>query len=195
MPPSHSVLSKPDHTSVCSLAKLSSDQSTESAFCVKVYLPNHQKSHCDYYCRCLCHKSYGFKSPQALDHFLGALVFGYSGRPLQNCTEKSCKNKTDFRAHVDYYFPSWFLRRMLSCVYTLSNEPSVSLTMRRVVPASAEIFRLILLDDVDGLRRLFASGSASPNDLLHPTGTSALHVSSNSTFLPRIFVPQLEAEV
>ena len=57
------------------------------------------------------------------------------------------------------------------------DEIDVSLIIRRVVPAGAEIFRLARLDDVEGVKRLFSMGLASPNDSVD-SGRSALCVST-----------------
>ena len=173
----------PSHSS----ANRSSGRSIEPIIGMNVSLPNRRNSRCVSNCKCSCHTSGSYRSPRALDHFLGALFLGYSGCPVQKCTEQTCKARSDYRAHVKYYFPSWFLERMLSCVYTISNELSMSLVVRRVRPASAEIFRLIALDDINGLRQLFTNGSASPNDLLYPTGTSALLVSIISIVVRLVF--------
>ena len=44
-------------------------------------------------------------------------------------------------------------------------EIKVSLTVRRTVPADADIFRLAQLDDIESLKALLKSGLASPNDI------------------------------
>ena len=55
------------------------------------------------------------------------------------------------------------------------DEISVSLIVRRIVPTGAEIFRLARNDDVDGMKRLFSMGLASPNDSFE-SGQTALTV-------------------
>ena len=52
---------------------------------------------------------------------------------------------------------------------------NVALTTRRVLENGAEIFRLVGLDDVVGLQRLFKMGLGSPNDS-YETGQTALEV-------------------
>ena len=52
----------------------------------------------------------------------------------------------------------------------------MSLTVRRVVSSSAEIFRMTFADDALGLQRLFSQRLASPNDLMMFSDDSALLV-------------------
>ncbi|MCJ1389511.1 Ankyrin-2 [Xylographa bjoerkii] len=51
----------------------------------------------------------------------------------------------------------------------------MSLKVRGIITPSAEIFRLLLRDDYDGIRRLYSTKSASPNDVLRNTEGTALH--------------------
>ena len=57
-------------------------------------------------------------------------------------------------------------------------EPTVSLKMPRVVASNAEIFRLVVIGDVEGIKCLFEQGKASPNDIEQYGGTSVLQVRS-----------------
>ena len=77
-------------------------------------------------------------------------------------------SQSTFRAYVHYLFPSWFLIKALTITLlsVFLDEISVTLTVRRIVPNGAEIFRLVWQDDVDGINRLFSMGLASPNDSL-----------------------------
>ena len=63
-------------------------------------------------------------------------------------------------------FPVWFLYRALTVAFNdLSNGTiNAALHVRRIVPTGAEIFRLVCRGDVDGVKELFRSGLASPND-------------------------------
>ena len=74
-------------------------------------------------------------------------------------------------------FPAWFLFKALT--FTFNDLPdgaiNAALTVRRVVPMGAEIFRLIETGDIDGVKELFRSGLASPNDS-EATGSTVLRV-------------------
>ena len=148
---------------------------------VKARVFEHRHSPCIAGCSCNCHTPRHFRSPPLLDAILGPLFAGYSGYPLRNfqrCSVKECLGQTDFKFHIKYYFPSWFLGRMLAMKFNtqLSGEPSIGLTIRRTVASNSDLFRLMSADDADGLRRLFASRSASPNDIVYVSGMTALHV-------------------
>ena len=61
-------------------------------------------------------------------------------------------------------------------------EIRISLSVRPIVPNGAEIFRLVGLDDVEGIKRLFSTGMASPNDS-HEDGQTILYVCRISKFM------------
>ena len=106
---------------------------------------------------------------------------------LPNYTDNDCLSQSTFKTYVHYLFPSWVLAKAL--ILTLASgfldKISVSLTVRRIVSPAAEIFRLTRIDDVDGLKRLFSKGLASPNDSTSD-GQLALTVNSISIYLPCI---------
>ena len=64
---------------------------------------------------------------------------------------------------------------MITLMSVFLDEISVSLTVRRIIPAGSEIIRLARLDDVEGIKRLFSMGLASPNDSME-SGQSVLFV-------------------
>ena len=74
-------------------------------------------------------------------------------------------------------FPAWFLCKALTIAFNdlSSGTISAALTVRRIVPAGADIFRLVLMGDVDGVKELFRLGLASPNDS-DVTGHTVLRV-------------------
>ena len=86
-------------------------------------------------------------------------------------------SQSTFRVYVHYLFPSWFLIKALTITLmsVFLNEISVSLAVRRIVPTGAQIFRLVRQNDIDGIKRLFSMGLASPNDSLQ-NGQTALTV-------------------
>ena len=160
------------------------NQSTSSVVRIKAHASQHQRSPCTPYCKCACHNVQTFQSPAMLHEVIGTLFVGYSGYPikaLQECTEASCLSQSTFRAYVHYLFPSWFLFKALTITLmsTFLDEISISLTVRPVVPVGAEIFRLVMADDVEGIKHLFSMGFASPNDS-QTTGQTALCVCKDS---------------
>ena len=112
---------------------------------------------------------------------LGMMFIGYSGYPLntiQKCTDANCQARKAFEISVYYSFPAWFLAKSLiiSLINTSYNEIHRSLKIRRFVNSGAEVFRLVYIHDVDGLKDIFSRGLASPNDQMHLTGNTPLYV-------------------
>ncbi|KAL9087742.1 MAG: hypothetical protein Q9165_006509 [Trypethelium subeluteriae] len=57
--------------------------------------------------------------------------------------------------------------------------PVASLKVQRTVPGSSDIFKVAMVGDVDGIRRLFENGLASPHDVQFESGVTPLHVAAN----------------
>ena len=149
--------------------KFTNSQALNSAFRFRAYTFYDHQSPCVMHCRCVCHDTRVFKSPSKLKDALGILFVGYSGYPLrtlQRCTELSCVSQSVFRVYVHYVFPAWFLFKALMIAFNdfACGTINAALIVRRIVPRSSEIFRLVQLGDVDGVKELFRSGLASPND-------------------------------
>ena len=60
------------------------------------------------------------------------------------------------------------------------NEINISLTVRSIVPNEAEIFHLVSSNDVEGIKPLFSTGLASPNDS-YDDGQTVLSVCNDWT--------------
>ena len=142
-------------------------------------------------CRCVCHNPRYFRTPRFATRALGALFIQYSGCPLRaatRCTNTTCQVQYKLDAQVLYYFPAWMLSRVMAIQFmlTLFNEPVMSLTIRAVIPGSADIFRFTTSDDANSLQRLFSSRAASPNDVSILDGETALRVSVTLLLKPWI---------
>ena len=144
---------------------------------------NYDYSTCANHCKCLCHKKRYLNTPRILSKALGVLFVQYSAHPMgtpSRCMETGCQAHYNFKAQVYYWFPVWLLSKMMAIHFmlTLYNEPVVSLTVRAVLPGSADLFQFTILDETEGLQRLFSNRSASPNDVEVLFGDSPLLVSS-----------------
>ena len=132
-------------------------------------------------CGCDRHRPYNLRSPRAFSAFIGLLSIWCNRYPFQSqkCTKCSVNTHRTFVTHMTYYFPSWFLWRMLDLTLITSSyrEPFITLAIRTVHPNSAEIFLLAERNDGSGIQRLLANGSARPNDISEAGGQNALSVS------------------
>ena len=183
-----------DHASLKGILQGASSKTQQATACtpgshahvgidVRAYMSAGLERRCDVYCRCRCHMVYSLKSTPLLKRLLGSLFIGYSGNPFcptSRCNITSCQSQVIFAAHVHYYFPAWFLRKVLDVeiISTISQEPKMSLTIRGVQPNSAKVNLLIRNNDVAGIQKLFSCGLARPNDVIQYTQTSLLQVST-----------------
>lgn len=135
---------------------------------------------CTPWCSCLCHKESSIRTPQLLDRIIGTLFVGYSGLPrsMPQCNQKSCHLRAQPRAYATYYFPRWFLSRVVlfMMTYTPLAGPVATLKVQRTVPGSADIFTFAKNGDVARMKSLFENGLASPHDVHAESGVTALHV-------------------
>jgi hypothetical protein len=135
---------------------------------------------CKSWCSCCCHGQQSVKFPRAVRNILGSLFVGYSGIPIltRACNEKSCQKRSSPSLNVSYYFPTWFLSRVLNVTATFTSfkGPQVQLNMPRMVGWAHPLWRHAHLDDVHSIQILFTNNLASPYDV-NAYGQSALHVS------------------
>ena len=138
-------------------------------------------------CSCNCHATMTVKTPQWLGSAVGTLSIRYnrtSSQPCKACNRRSCENVNDNVLKTQFYFPSWFLHRMMSL--QLSWNPmsghTVSLRTPRSISSKSNVFMLAQHGNIQGMQRLFEQRLASPFDISLDEGRSALHVS-----LPLIF--------
>ncbi|KAK0652667.1 hypothetical protein B0T16DRAFT_443837 [Cercophora newfieldiana] len=141
------------------------------------------------YCGCVCHKRRRMHTPLQLQikRCLGALFLGYSGLPgvPVECDKPQCTNRNRSGSlEVKYCFPEWFLKKAIHVALAtgLGHEPKLSLTLRRRTPFSPEdsIYRFARTGNLEGIRALFTTRVAFPNDVDFDFGQTALHYAIDS---------------
>lgn len=135
-------------------------------------------SACTVLCICNCHKSPTFKSPHWANSVVGVILLSWSGvlgRPI--CNEKRCKRSQGQMLKLKYYFPSWFIRRVIYLQYrsmTLDNH-EFKIKVARSVPQSSPVVIAAVEGDLAWMQNLFRTGLASPFDVSE-FGTTLLSV-------------------
>jgi hypothetical protein len=140
------------------------------------------KSNCPKWCSCICHKPGQLSTPRILGVILGALSVGYTNVPLitQPCNQKMCRPRRGLSTSITYQFPRWLLMRAVSLIVSSTNAgPELLLRTLRVLPPNAEIFRLVINGDLEGVKTMFSNGQASIHDI-DDRRWSLLHVRLNS---------------
>lgn len=147
---------------------------------------------CTPWCSCICHKEVRLQTPGFLRQVVGSCFVTYSGVPIltRKCDQTSCKLKAQPMAYITYFFPTWFLNRVVAIMFTTTPMagPVVSLKTQRTVPGDADIFRYAQQGRVDKLQKLFEGGFASPHDVHCESGVSALHVRVNTFSLSELML-------
>jgi len=133
---------------------------------------------CDVHCGCRCHRQRRRQSPRYLSWLLGQLFMSYAGLPQKGCDAESCRQKGRFSAHVTYYFPTWFLARMLLLTMTTTSQgnPVAGLYMRNTLPEETPLLNYIEAGDIDGVKELLDKRMATPNDLYQSLNWDGLSV-------------------
>ena len=132
-------------------------------------------------CTCQCHQRRTWKSPQWLGYLFGMLFTGYTGMPLlsPSCNQIRCRHRSEPTVVIQYYFPRWFVHRVLQLSLQLSTQNGLAQTIRihRVVWRGSDLFRKTHLGDVEGVKSSLASRQGSPFDVTE-AGLTALQVSN-----------------
>lgn len=135
---------------------------------------------CTGLCMCRCHKTLKFSSPRWAESLVGMVLMSWSSvlkRPL--CSERRCQRSNTNMLRLQYYFPSWFIRRVIYLQHQfVSTEGHVIyIKTPRIVPANSDIFVMTRTSNIGKLQVLFGKGLASPFDV-NPEGFSSLQVGS-----------------
>ena len=134
---------------------------------------------CKSWCSCCCHAQQSVRSSRALRNLIGLLFVGYSGVPILTppCNEKTCHKRASPLVHVSYYFPTWFLSRIVNvtAAFNTFNGLQLNLNVPRMVGWAHPLWRFAPCNDVASIQTLFSKDLASPFDV-NAYGQSALHV-------------------
>ena len=161
------------------------DTESTSATTIGIRLTQVPTNLCVECCSCVCHKP-GRLVIDFLGPFIGSLFVGYTGLPniTPPCNEYTCKknrHRATFSARLTYFFPSWFLTRMIYSVvnYTARDGPQILFVKApRLRSGNTSIFHHAQDGDIRAIREAFATGDASPFDVhASITRPSLLHVS------------------
>lgn len=136
---------------------------------------------CTSLCQCNCHQFSVVSTPTWLKGLIGLLFVGYAGIPIPSqksrpCSENLCSRNKSPLLKVNYYFPSWFLSRMIALRDRWTPLDGHSLTVRTPrVTRSYSLFNAVKTGHLAQVQKLFAEGKASPFDV-NEFGVSALIV-------------------
>jgi hypothetical protein len=141
--------------------------STESVSKLKLEFSRFQrKEGCVQECACTCHQRRRFRSPLAVQRFLGEVFLGLSSLPLfaGKCSDSRCIERTPFSATMTYYFPSFLLSRMVSliCITTSQGDPAACIKVRRI-STDFSLYRAVEKNDLEGVRNMITRRSVHPS--------------------------------
>lgn len=139
-------------------------------------------SSCGSGCYCACHKQESTATPKFVNRVLGQLFIGYAGMPLLSpkCDSPICQKAQSPSVSLEYWFPLGFFWSQivrLQIAYRANLGPQTALNTLRQVPDSSPCVEYALSGNIDGLKELFQSGTASPVDVSSTRGYSLLRVS------------------
>lgn len=146
-----------------------------------------QSRKCEAWCPCVCHKQHRLQTPSLLNFIFGSLFIGYSGVPALRsaCNVNVCKGVSDGYMQLNYFFPPWFLARVVSMAILLNptNGPEMCLRAVKLRDAFDPIFKSCLEGDVNSVKSMLTSGKASVLDVSEDSGHSPLHLAMRTSRL------------
>lgn len=135
---------------------------------------------CNGSCTCCCHPKRRIQFTETLSSLTGSMCLSYVGGQIsRSCDQSSCKRKLHTTFKLTYYFPRWFLIKVVSVLLSFdpAGSPNMSMQMPCIRPDTSRIFHLATAGDIEGMKLMFERGLASPNDVSDTFGYSVLHVS------------------
>ena len=142
-----------------------------------------QRIPCRSWCPCACHAKQKLKliAPGMMESVLGKMFVGYSGLPVLNkpCDFRSCRDRQNATATMDYWFPWWFvsMNLKLHLTYLPWTGPQFQLSTTRRVPDDSQSISFAMQGNIDGLKYLFSQGLAGPRDVSDSRGFTLMRVS------------------
>lgn len=146
---------------------------------ITVQLPHYGRQKCLKGCKCGCHVQIQQRLfPRPLEAIIGAMFMSYIGVPsVTGRHTKRCRRCTESTIVLTYQFPEWFIAKVVAFkLSSLTTGICASLSMSRVVPASAEVIQCACEGNAIKMASLFTRGMASPDDRSIMNGTSPLTV-------------------
>lgn len=150
-----------------------------------VSFPKASRLQCLEDCQCRCHYRSVIRSPKYLSDWLGDfflacsnLSWYFSGLVL--CNEQTCRRSRSSLTELRYFFPPWFNHTIasFSASFTFRMLPlNISLRTRRTIPYDSPILVSVQEGNIEGMRGLLRSGTASVDDV-DPYGLGLFYVSS-----------------
>jgi hypothetical protein len=139
-------------------------------------------------CLCRCHYRSVIRSPRYLSDCLGDFFLGCSNLPwcffgFVQCNEQTCRRSRSSAAELRYFLSSWFSYAVanVSVSFTLRMFPlKICLQTRNTVPYDSPILVCVQEGNVDGMRKILQSRTASLNDV-DPYGLGLLYVRNSKS--------------
>ena len=153
-----------------------------SQWSFQIFVRRPQLSSCDTGCACSCHRRSEWASASRFRTFLGLLFIGYTGKPMGNkCDDIRCQQIPETVIGLRYFFPDWFMARMLEIYVRVSKPFGLTQTIRvsSVIWYDSRLFQAARDGDVLSIKALLSSREASPYDVLFEGGDTALMVSNS----------------
>lgn len=135
---------------------------------------------CNGSCTCCCHPKRRIQFTETLSSLTGSMCLSYvGGQTSRSCDQSFCKRKLHTTFKLTYYFPRWFLIKVVSVLLSFDpvGSPNMSMQMPCIRLDTSRIFYLTTAGNVEGMKLMFKRGLASPNDVSDTFGYSVLHVS------------------
>ncbi len=160
------------------------NQQTSSSDLLSSFSPSRPRTmlltdKCDRVCTCTCHRPCKTATPVLLRSALGQAHIRYTaaGQSGKFCNERLCRRQRGYELRLTYKLPSWLTSRVLSLSLTsLSDGLSMVIRVPRIVADDAPILRFAAARDLQSIQALIGRGLASPADVGHSYGLTALHV-------------------
>lgn len=140
---------------------------------------------CRSICNCQCHNLSHLRSPGWLRSLVGACFVSYGVIPIlgrASCNSARCKARTHSSAQIMYFFPTWFLSRVLffsvSMRLLIGQGATIHIRVPRVIGKVHRIYDYMYFGDVGMVQKALAVQEISPVDV-DEDGVTLLMVRSN----------------
>ena len=137
------------------------------------------RGRCENGCKCMCHKTSMFPLPFNFRRAFRRLFPSIADDPVlvRRCTAADCRALQSGLRRVFVVVHKAFVSRAI-VLAAISRGLRIKLQIKNypLVPATSDVFRFADIGNLDGMKKLFNAGLATPRDIA-PDGWTLLHVS------------------
>nr|XP_036583219.1 uncharacterized protein CTRU02_06812 [Colletotrichum truncatum]KAF6792195.1 hypothetical protein CTRU02_06812 [Colletotrichum truncatum] len=136
---------------------------------VPIFVLAFSQQSCSLYCKCQCHLTSFFQTPEWIPTVFSSLLFQCNSMPIlrpEKCDVTGCRNQSSLR--LVYLFPKWFVSQATTLATSWNGLTGIGATIHlqvsRIVP-SGQMLSVVLNSDENWIKQSLSNSTIFPTDV------------------------------